>query len=274
MRHATAVLLLGLLVVNNAPGHEDHAEVTPDPFTEAVQHHATPLPDRVLLTWSGDPATSIDVTWRTDTTTGEPLVQYGPASNARGDLQSGNLPTAEETKGERTLFETDLGPCHMHTAKLTGLKPATMYMYRVGDGKHWSEWFQFRTASEEPEPFTFVYFGDAQNTIRSMWSRVVREANQHAPRAAFMLHAGDLITNAHSDALWGEWFGAGGWLNGMIPSIATPGNHEYAPLPGQVDAGRRLSDHWRPCFSFPTNGPRAWRTPPTGSTTRACGSSR
>jgi hypothetical protein len=32
----------------------------------------------------------------------------------------------------------------------------------------------------------------------------------------------------------------------MIPSIATPGNHEYAG---------ELSHHWRPQFAFPQNGP-------------------
>ena len=124
-----------------------------------------------------------------------------------------------------------------------------MYAYRVGDGgKNWSEWFQFRTAADANEPFTFVYFGDAQNAIRSLWSRVVREANQHAPRAAFMLHAGDLINEDNSDADWGEWFGAAGWLNGMIPVVATPGNHEYNDETG-------LSKHWVPQFAFPLNGP-------------------
>jgi hypothetical protein len=38
-----------------------------------------------------------------------------------------------------------------------------MYAYRVGDGTHWSEWFHARTAANEPEPFSYIYFGDAQN---------------------------------------------------------------------------------------------------------------
>ena len=68
-----------------------------------------------------------------------------------------------------------------------------------------------------------------------------------------MIHAGDLINNAHNDGQWGEWHGAGGWVNGMIPSIPTPGNHEYAPL--QPDGPRTLSAQWRPQFTLPTNGP-------------------
>ena len=66
-----------------------------------------------------------------------------------------------------------------------------------------------------------------------------------------MIHAGDLINSGNRDAEWGEWFGAGGWLNAMVPSVPTPGNHEYpatrtsrirpavvAPLAAAVHAAR------------------------------------
>lgn len=246
-----AVLPLAILFSSQvAIGHEDHdhesQENAAPTFTDVIQHAPTPLPDRVILTWSGDPTSSIDITWRTDTTTASPVVQYAVANTLRGGFPTGNVPHALTVEGERAEFTSNLGICHMHTAQLSGLTPSVMYAYRVGDGKYWSEWFHYRTASDKPEPFSFVYFGDAQNAVRSMWSRVIREANLHAPRAAFMLHAGDLINSSNSDANWGEWFIAGGWLNGMIPSIATPGNHEYS---------NGLSKHWRPSFSFPLNGP-------------------
>jgi hypothetical protein len=122
------------------------------------------------------------------------------------------------------------------------------YAYRVGDGVNWSEWFHFRTASDPPEPFTFVYFGDAQNDIRSLWSRVVREAYADAPRARFFLHAGDLVNLAESDAEWGEWFGAGGWLHATVPAVPAAGNHEYATR-------KRITRHWRPQFALPEHGP-------------------
>jgi len=217
-------------------------------FTDKEQHKPTPLPDRVVLTWSGDPTTSIDVTWRTDTSTSKPVAEFAPADSLVGNLREGGVPHSSHVAGSKVEFTSDLGSCRMNSVRLEELQPATLYAYRVGDGQHWSEWFQFRTASDSDEPFTFVYFGDAQNVIRSLWSRVIREANQHAPRAAFMLHAGDLINNDNSDAEWGEWFGAGSWLNGMIPVVATPGNHEY-------DDDDRLSRHWRPQFAFPMNGP-------------------
>ncbi len=235
--------LVWLAAMACANAHEGHADA--EPFTEVEQHRPTPLPDRVVLTWSDDPTTSIDVTWRTALTVGTPVVEYAVADQLLGDLRE-DVPGRVQIAGSSEQFTSDLGACLIHSGQIRGLAADTMYAYRVGDGKHFSEWFQFRTASNSNDPFSFVYFGDAQNDVRSWWSRVVREANQHAPRAAFMLHAGDLVNRANLDAEWGEWFGAAGWLNGMIPVIASPGNHEYRD---------GLSRHWRPQFAFPKNGP-------------------
>jgi 3',5'-cyclic AMP phosphodiesterase CpdA len=237
---------LATATVLSAFAHE--GEHDPAPFTDKEQHRPTPLPDRVVLTWSGDPTTSINVTWRTDTSVEKSIAEYARADSLVGNLVSGDVPHAARVEGTQAAFTSDLGTHHNHSIQLDKLEPATMYAYRVGDGERWSEWFQFRTASTKNDPFTFVYFGDAQNSIRSMWSRIIREANQHAPRAAFMLHAGDLISTDTSDAQWGEWFGAGSWLNGMIPVVATPGNHEYTD-------DDQITPHWRAQFAFPQNGP-------------------
>ncbi len=204
------------------------------------------MPDRIVLTWQGDPRTTQSVTWRTTTE-----VTTGLAEIAEAKAEPYFTEKAVQVASSSQLLETDINTARFHTVAFNKLRPGTRYAYRVGDGTNWSEWFHFSTAAGEDEPFSFIYFGDAQNNIRSMWSRVVREAQRDAPKAAFMLHAGDLINSAESDAEWGEWFGAGGWLNAMIPCVATPGNHEQA----KAGDGRRLSHHWRASFAFPENGP-------------------
>ncbi|MEL6107152.1 MAG: metallophosphoesterase family protein [Planctomycetota bacterium] len=224
-------------------GHS-HAPAAAKP---ADVYRPTVLPDRVVLSWTGDPATSQAVTWRTSTDVKHAVAQVAVASGNPAFTES-----AWPVEAATQSLKTDLGAAHFHTAQFTDLKPATKYAYRVGDGKNWSEWFHFRTAHATAEPFSFIYFGDAQNNIRSMWSRVIREAYSDAPKASFFLHAGDLINRAESDAEWGEWFGAGGHLNAMTPSLAVPGNHEQAK---QAFGARRLSHHWRPTFAFPENGP-------------------
>jgi 3',5'-cyclic AMP phosphodiesterase CpdA len=155
--------------------------------------------------------------------------------------------SAKQVAAVTAPVESDLNwVAHYHSVNFTQLEPETKYAYRVGDGTNWSEWSHFVTASREPKPFTFVYFGDSQTQLKSHWSRVVREAFRDAPRAAFMLHAGDLVNRANRDADWGEWHYAGGFIHRTTPCIATPGNHEYQGT---------LSRYWRPGFEFPDNGP-------------------
>ncbi len=212
----------------------------------AEVHAPSRVPDRIVLTFAGDPATSVAVSWRTSV----------DVRRARGEIVPvpagpGFEPDAVGVKANSQALLSDLGSAHYHTVRFRDLIPNTKYAYRVGDGTNWSEWFHYTTASDRPEPFSFIYFGDAQTSLKSQWSRVVREAWRDAPQARFMIHAGDLIDRAESDAQWGEWHGAGGWLNGMVPSIAVPGNHEQVADQG----GTRLSRHWRPQFEFPRNGP-------------------
>lgn len=218
----------------------------PRQVSHAEIYRPSPLPDRIVLTWSDNPAASQSVTWRTDRTVAQGLAQILPADAGPLVKEASRQITARSTD-----LKTDLNEARFHTVTFQGLVPNTKYAYRVGDGANWSEWQHFTTASDRPEPFHFIYFGDAQNDVRTHWSRVIREAFQTAPRAKFMLHAGDLINRANNDGEWGEWFGAGGWINGTIPVIATPGNHEYASQNG----ARAVSGHWRPQFEFPLNGP-------------------
>ena len=146
-------------------------------------------------------------------------------------------------------YTTELSAALYHTVEFAGLTPNTRYSYRVGDGTNWSEWADFATAADSAEPFTFIYVGDAQNEVKSLWSRLIRQAYGDAPDAAFTLHAGDLINRAEADGEWGGWFYAGGFVNRSTPVLATPGNHEYLRNPA------RLTSHWGPTFAFPDNGP-------------------
>ncbi|MDQ1296910.1 MAG: hypothetical protein QG611_889, partial [Bacteroidota bacterium] len=106
-------------------------------------------------------------------------------------------------------------------------------------------------SSEKAEPFSFLYLGDVQNNIKPYGSRILRQAYSDFPDADFMLFAGDLV-KVSSEEYWSEFFYAGGWIFGMIPSMATPGNHEYDE---QETGPRTFSKHWNQIFSMPVNGP-------------------
>jgi 3',5'-cyclic AMP phosphodiesterase CpdA len=215
----------------------------PPAYAPALIHAPTPIPDRVVLTWAEDPKTTQSVTWRTDTSVTAAVAEISIAN------ANGRALMPQRFEADTTTFKSDLNEANYHSLTFRDLEPDTLYAYRVGDGTNWSEYFHFRTASSTNEPFSFIYFGDAQNEIKTHWSRVFREAFREAPRAAFTLHAGDLINNDAFDAQWGEWHGAPSWVNGTIPVIAAPGNHEY--YSAEQTNIPMVSDHWRPQFSFP-----------------------
>ncbi|SOD92555.1 purple acid phosphatase family protein [Spirosoma fluviale] len=208
----------------------------------------TAYPDRLVLGWQGNPATSQSVNWRTDSTITTAVGAIAEADPSPDFVDKAQVVTATT---ERVVL--DGKSVRYHSVHFKNLKPGTQYAYRVGDGTHWSEWFHFRTAQDRPAPFSFLYFGDAQNDIRSLWSRAIRGAYSTLPKANLMIHAGDLITTSNADWQWAEWFEAGGWINGMVPTLATPGNHEYF----KDEKGKtQVSKHWRPSFVLPENGPK------------------
>ncbi len=243
--------VLGLCLLGSVAS----AHPTPQPHRpEIAQYEASPLPDRIVLTWVEDPATSQAVTWRTNTSVDTSWAEIAIAGHGPDFIDDSHRLAAESTE-----LSTHLGKVRYHTVRFEELTPRTMYAYRVGDGERWSEWFHFTTASDKAEPFTFIYFGDAQNAIRSMWSRVLREAHAEAPRAAFAIHAGDLVNVGDSERDWGEWFAAGGWLNGMLPVVPVPGNHEYHLDHEGPEPVRALAPTWTSQFPLPDNGPAETR---------------
>ena len=210
-------------------------------------------PDRIILTFNGDPATKRAVTWRTDSS-----VKKAKAEIAVAAVNSSFV--EEATTYFATTEEFDLGIyksnksliVNYHSVVFENLNPNTLYAYRVGNDENWSEWIQFKTANDTYSPTQFVYFGDAQNDILNHWSRVIRMAYQTAPNASFVIHAGDLVDTAHKDNEWAQWFKAGGFIHSQWTAIPVVGNHEFQRFDGyEGSLPRRLSIQWRPQFTLP-----------------------
>ena len=226
------------------------AQDAPGPYPPSAQ------PDRINLSVTQDPSTSMAVTWRT-----HPSVQQGKAEIVLANANPLSVREAESIPAFTEKIRTKDGnykelywngvTANYHSVVFENLKPNTLYSYRVGEGTAWSEWFQFRTAGSKEEKLSLLYFGDAQTDLRSLWSRAIRQAYAHLPTAALMLHAGDLINRANRDVEWGEWFEAGSFIMATIPQMPSPGNHEY----GRDEDALELSEFWRPQFTLPQNGP-------------------
>ena len=216
-------------------------------------------PQRIIINLTATPTKSMAVTWRTVDEVTKPVVEFAEAT-VWTEIDSIAKPVAAKSKP----FTTDKRfTVYQHSAIIDGLKPNTLYAYRVGGDSIWSEWNQFRTAKEKAEPFRFVFMGDPQNDLKMHCSRIFREAYKQAPDAALWLFSGDICSEPE-DVQYQGLFEAGGFIFGTMPSILTPGNHDIGYLlkdgaivkdeRGKKVRGETVSKMFLEHFTLPENG--------------------
>lgn len=248
------ILLFGLVVMNTGLGQELPRTYKAPEF-DLEWRKPTKHPDRIVLSYGEDPAKSASVTWRTTAEIDTAYAEVAIATAAPKFWRNAQTIKAVTNTFDATNIDEAEVLANYHSVWFTDLQSNTTYAYRVGDGKRWSEWIQFKTAPKESKgKFSFLYVGDTQNFILELWSRLIREGYKKAPDAKFIVHAGDLVNNAHNEQQWQEWFDAGGWIHASIGAFPIPGNHEYRNL-GPEAAERSLSVQWEHQFTLPKNGP-------------------
>lgn len=214
------------------------------------------LPDRVIMNASEQADTKVNVTWRTDTTVLKGYVELAEIDVAPKFWRNAITIEAATNAWDGTDVKLAQLKAHYHSAEIGRLKPGTTYVYRVGNGNHWSEWFQFKTIHKTDGAMKILFIGDVQNNILDIGSRLLRQAYKHQGNADLLIYSGDLVNYAHKDTEWEEWFKMGGFIHSTIPSVMTPGNHEYNPATVQDEQNnvRILSSQWKPQFTLPDNG--------------------
>ena len=158
-------------------------------------------PMYIHLSWQHDPTTTMTISWKTGNETAS-IVQYGEESV-----------TDNEVSGESGIW---------HHVELTNLKPNTVYLYRVGDGKDWSTIYTFKTASSGSH-MQFIIWGDSRHerSERRMVADAVGKVNYD-----FSVFTGDAVDNGNVATYWHRWF------KDMYPAIIKAplmpilGNHE------------------------------------------------
>lgn len=125
-RNSSSLFVVGVWI-SLAGAHEgyDHPEPVKQ-VTDEKLYAPTAMPDRVLLSWKGDPAHSQAITWRTDTSVKEAYVELALAEDGPLFIMSAKRFTAATTP-----FQSDLGDVHYHAINLTELNPSTLYVYRL-----------------------------------------------------------------------------------------------------------------------------------------------
>lgn len=176
-------------------------------------------PDHLLLTWSGDPTTSMDIQWRTSDEVTEGSVRYWE----KGTADTTEI-SAERYVMEDRLLQNDRY-IHRFTAKLRSLNPGTEYGYQAGtDTGGWSETQSFSTAASEEKPFSFIWFGDVHNS--EIWGNLIQKSETQHPENEFYIIAGDLVNTGLYRNDWDELFEYAGETVSRKPLMAVPGNHD------------------------------------------------
>lgn len=220
-------------------------------------------PQRIILNLTTEPATSMAVTWRTSEQVQSPQVQVAEAGMWTAFAKAAKQIPA---RTEKAIMD-DGKTAFYYSAVMGDLKANTLYAYRVGCGKEWSEWSQFTTARQEAGPLQLVFFGDPQDDLKEHVSRIFRKAYQMAPAANFWLFSGDL-TSEPTDELFEELFYAAGFIFRTCPSIMVPGNHDnmFKMENGKIvkdSKGKKIRTklvppQWRAQFTLPENGIAAY----------------
>ena len=106
-RHLMLVSFLCCLSVGSLSAHEYGRA--------AIDSAPTVIPDRVVLTWNGDPSTSAAVTWRTNT-----QIRTSAAEIAKAGASPNFVKHASRVDAGLELFEDEEDTFHSHSVTLKG----------------------------------------------------------------------------------------------------------------------------------------------------------
>ena len=225
-----------LLTTTRGRGTESHLVGA---FRE-TDYPSSAQPDQVMLTWSSDPSSSIDIQWRTDTTVNNGRVVYREQDSNREYSVEAEKSLMEDRELMNDRF------IHRFTAKLRNLEPGVTYEYLISPEDDWTEACTFST-SDDSDSFSFIWFADAHR--KPEFGQILHQAETTHPKADFYSIAGDLVSEGLHRDQWDELFEFSKGVISRKPLMAVPGNHD-----NHLGLGAKM---YRQMFSYPTNGPTA-----------------
>jgi hypothetical protein len=196
------------------------------------------LPDQVMLTWSSDPGTGIDVQWRTDTVINDGVVKYREIGGTEEFIS-----VAGRYRMDDRVLLNDRS-VNRFTAQLRNLKPGIKYEYLIPPQDKYQESQTFSTPAGDGD-FTYIWFGDTHHSPK--FGELIRTAETRHPEAAFYSIAGDIVSDGLYRNQWDDIFDFSAEVISQKPLMVVPGNHDNRGGLGAL--------MFRELFSYPMNGP-------------------
>lgn len=201
----------------------------------------------IAVTFGDDPCTQKNFSWYTEDDSQNAVIQYYPASEsdkAGAKFETSRAVTAEgfterldtyiPKAGEEYSASAALEPKSYtrHAVFVTGLEPGMRYMYRIGDGKNWSDTAEFTTAPDSSvsagNGFSFLIVSDMQGYIYSdyeLWGKVFGKAMDKCGSPAFMVNLGDFVERQDNALVWNYYFGLADGIEN-VTTVPVAGNKE------------------------------------------------
>ncbi|WP_321424653.1 metallophosphoesterase [uncultured Bacteroides sp.] len=173
-------------------------------------------PGRIMLTFGNDGERSRNISWQCDSVPQKgwvELVKDSTSDTIRMDAQF-------------KLFKTTGGKSVYYWTKLKNLVFHSGYKYRVRTGTKASGWYRFSMPDNTTNRFSFVYFGDVQDSLGGKLKDVFTNVRHQLPKTDFYVFVGDLVERP-MDCYWQEAFNSLDSITQTKPIIVSPGNHEY-----------------------------------------------
>lgn len=205
----------------------------------------------VLLSWTGDPATTVTAVW-SDREERDEVMQVAE----RTQYDKTGFEGAMEFAAARRDVSLDGTGAWRYEATASGLTPATEYVYRVGCGEEWSRSRSFTTAEPASASVTFAYMGDVQpaNDTASdyaRWGELIEGMYERSPELSFAVLGGDNVNSGISLEEFELFSKNAERVFSSVALFSAIGNHESNFLSGKAEL---FLDY----FAFPENGPEGF----------------
>ena len=141
-------------------------------------------------------------------------------SETQEDFQLEWRLVGEETAHFAEVKQNDF----IYSCALEGLKPASLYKFRIVAGEHATSWQNLRTSGDGA--FQMLIFADSQCEHYEVWQRTADTASAAYPDAELVTVVGDLVDNGEADYQWRAWHLAAANLLSERTFAPVMGNHE------------------------------------------------
>ncbi len=196
------------------------------------------VPSRILLTWGNKGEFSRILCWQYDSI----------PHDARVELITGDDTVFIAAQSHRIVSRG--GKSVFYRAELNHLAPGETYYYRIlYPGLQPTGSYCFEMPDTTDKKFSFVYFGDVQDTVNGQFPEIIQHISQDYPDAAFYVFGGDQIERPH-DQYWDLFLKSIDVVSREKPVLAVTGNHEYVK-----GLNKKLEERFPSVFPYYLNYP-------------------